>query len=206
MKNTNHCPVCGAEQIQPTPFCRKCGADVRAVQMALDKPDIVTGAAGRDEILRAIADKIRRLPADKDLGETVKEILPKVEEVLESPEEKRLRQIRNGIGYLSVGLGIAIYFILRELFFNEGSLALAAAIVASTVGLGAIINGVFFSIPRNQQKKTLAELGFTVDAPTHAGDPRTTRKSLAESAAQPMAGVTDETTRQLASEPQPDRQ
>ncbi|MGH9835605.1 MAG: hypothetical protein ACREBD_23650 [Blastocatellia bacterium] len=204
MKSINHCPVCGVEQAQSTPYCRKCGADVRAVQMALDKPDIVTGAAGRDEILRAIADKIRRLPADKDLGETVKEILPKIEEVLESPEEKRLRHIRNGINYLSVGIGIAIYFILRELFFNDGSLALAAAIVASTVGLGTVVNGVFFSIPRNQQKKTLAELGFTVDEPAHAGDPRTTRKSLTESAAQPAVGVTEETTRQLSSEPQPD--
>ncbi len=80
MKNINHCPVCGAEQAQPTPYCRKCGADIRAIQMALDKPDIVSGAAGRDEILRAIADKIRRLPADKDLGEAVKEILPMIED------------------------------------------------------------------------------------------------------------------------------
>src|SRR5262245_11133393 len=159
MASLRHCPACGADIPKPTPYCRKCGADVRAVQMALDKPDIVTGAAGRDEILRAIADKIRRMPADKDLGETVKEILPKVEEVLESPEEKRLRHIRNGVNYLAVGLGIALYFIARELFFNEGSLALAAAIVASMIGLGAIVNGVFFSIPRNQQKKTLAELG-----------------------------------------------
>src|SRR5262245_12921317 len=125
MKRIHHCPVCGAEQTQPTPFCRKCGADVRAVQMALDIPDIVTGAAGRDEILRAIADQIRRLPADRSLDETVKKILPKVEEILESPEEKRLRHIRNGMSYLSIGLGIGIYFILREQLFSEGSLALA---------------------------------------------------------------------------------
>ncbi len=201
MKRINHCPVCGAEQTQPTPFCRKCGADVRAVQMALDKPDIVTGATGRDEVLRAIADRIRYLPAGEDLSETVKEILPKVEEVLESPEEKRLRHIRSGVNYLTIGLGIALYFTLREVLLNEGSLVLAAAIVVLMVGLGYVINGAFFSIPRNQQKKTLADLGFRADEPSHASDHRTTQKSLSESASQSPVAVTEETTRHLAESP-----
>jgi len=158
MASMKHCPVCGAGIPQPTPYCRKCGADIRSVQMALDKPDITTGAAGRDEVLRAISDKVREMKPDEDFSASVKEILSEIEETLQSPEEKRLKEIRDGVGYFSIGLGVALYFLLREAFLSEGSIVLAAAIVALTVGLGYIVNGVFFSIPDNQRKKALMEL------------------------------------------------
>ena len=59
MNEMKHCPTCGAEQLQRTPFCRKCGADLRGIPIALAQPEIVTGASGRDEVLRAIAAKIK---------------------------------------------------------------------------------------------------------------------------------------------------
>jgi hypothetical protein len=174
--------------------------------MALNNPDLMTGAAGRDEILRAIADRIRHLPADANLGVNINQILPQVENVLESPEEKSLKHIRYGVGFFTFGLGIAIYFLLRELFLSEGNLVLAAAIVASIVGLGGVINGMFFSTPRNQQKKTLAEFGFPVDAPSHAAGHRATGKAMGEPAPQPTVAVTEGTTRQLSSGSQSDGQ
>ena len=201
MPSIKHCPACGADIPQPTPYCRKCGADIRAVQMALDKPDITTGAAGRDEVLRAIADKVREMKTDEKLNDSVKEILSEVEKLLQSPEEKRLKQIRDGIGYFSIGLGVALYFLLRESFLDEGSLVLAAAIVALTVGLAHIVNGVFFSIPSNQRKRGLTELRAGANEDFVTNDQRTTRQSLTELSAHPSPSVTEVTTRELQIEP-----
>lgn len=205
MASMKHCPACGADIPQPTPYCRKCGEDVRAVQMALDKPDIATGAAGRDEVLRAIADKVREMKTDEGFKDSVKEILSEVEGILQSPEEKRLKQIRDGVGYFSIGLGVALYFLLREAFLNEGSIVLAAAIVALMVGLGHIVNGAFLSIPGNQRKRASMELRAGANEAFATNDQRTTQKSLTELSSQPSLSVTDETTRQLQTEPRTER-
>jgi hypothetical protein len=205
MKVMNHCPACGAAQIQPTPFCRKCGADVRAVQLALDKPDILTGAAGRDEVLRAIADRFRQLRVDDEWADHVEEVLTKVEKTLETPEEKRLREIREGVNWFAIGLGLALYFVLRETVFANGSWVLLGALVALTLGLGSLINGLFFTIPRGQQKSKLAELGASASEPLPAAEPRTTDKLLAAASIQPSVAVTEETTRHLVAEPRTDK-
>jgi len=209
MASMKHCPACGADIPQPAPYCRKCGVDVRAVQMALDKPDIATGAAGRDEVLRAIADKVREMRIDEDFNDSVKEILSEVEQILQSPEEKRLKQIRDGVHYFSLGLGIALYFLLREVFLTEGSIVLAAAIVALTVGLGYIINGAFFSIPGNQRKRASTEMRAGANEAFATNDQRTTQKPLTELSSQPSLqpslSVADETTRQLQPEPRAER-
>ncbi|HKQ74202.1 MAG TPA: hypothetical protein VJ810_10920 [Blastocatellia bacterium] len=206
MPSIKHCPACGADIHQPTLYCRRCGADIRAVQMALDKPDITTGAAGRDEVLRAIADKVREMKTDEAFNDSGKEILSEVEKLLQSPEEKRLKQIRDGIGYLSIGLGIALYYLLREVFLNEGSLVLGAAIVALMVGLAHIINGVFFSIAGDQRKRNLAELRAGANEPIAPNDQRTTQKSLADLSDQASPSVTEGTTRELQIEPRAERQ
>jgi len=201
-----HCPACGADIPQPTPYCRKCGADIRAVQMALDRPDFTTGAAGRDEVLRAIADKVREMKTDEEFSDSVEEILSEVKKLLRSPEEKRLKQIRDGIGYFSFGLGIALYFLMREVFFSEGSLVLGVAFVALTVGLGHIVNGIFFSISGDQRKGGLSEPHAGANQASVTNDQRTTQKSLTELSAQPSSSVTEVTTRELQTEPRAERQ
>lgn len=205
MKVMSHCPVCGATRIQPTPFCRKCGADVRAVQLALDKPDLVSGAAGRDEVLRAIADRFRQLKVDDEWADHVEEVLTEVEKTLETPEEKRLREIREGVNWFAIGLGLALYFVLRETVLTNGSWVLLGALVALMLGLGSLINGLFFTIPRGQQKSKLAELGAGANEPLPTPEPRTTDKLLAASSIQPSVAVTEDTTRRLVAEPQTDK-
>jgi len=91
MASMKNCPACGADIPQPTPYCRKCGADIRSVQMALDKPDIATGAAGRDEVLRAIADKVREMKPDEDFSDSVKEILSEIEKTLQCKRSRARR-------------------------------------------------------------------------------------------------------------------
>lgn len=61
------CPSCGSEERQVSQFCRACGTDLRAVRATLEKPDAITASAvsARDEIRRAIADRIRELEGYK---------------------------------------------------------------------------------------------------------------------------------------------
>ncbi|MDQ3749938.1 MAG: zinc ribbon domain-containing protein, partial [Acidobacteriota bacterium] len=101
------CPSCGLEERQLNQFCRACGADLRPVRNALERPDNITqsAASARDEIGRAVAAKIREFKSAKELAEVAEEVLPEIEKFLESPEEKRLRRIRNGMMVASIGLG-----------------------------------------------------------------------------------------------------
>jgi hypothetical protein len=72
------------------------------------------------------------------------------------------------------------------------------------LGLGSVINGLCFTIPRHQQKSKLAELAAGARAPLSTAEPRTTDKLLAAASAQPTVAVTEETTRRLVVKPQTD--
>ena len=143
-----YCPNCAAEENQPKQFCRNCGTDLRGVRSALEKPDTLTasGASARNEIGRAVALKINELETSRDLSRVAENVLPQISKFLESPEEKRLRGIRNGVINAAVGLGIFL------LFGIVGKAALLfpalAGIIPFLIGLGLIINGFYFTIPR----------------------------------------------------------
>ena len=75
------CPGCGAEDHQASQFCRACGSDLRAVRMSLERPDSITASAvtAREEIGRAIADKIREVDDSRELKRVAEDVLPQVE-------------------------------------------------------------------------------------------------------------------------------
>jgi hypothetical protein len=139
------CPSCGFEDHQPNQFCRACGTDLRNVRFALEKPDKITASAvfARDEIGRAIADKIREMNSAKELEKVAEDVLPQIEKFLESPEQRRLRA---GIVTSAVGLGVALTFLLVSL--KEDTIFLAGlGLITFFIGLGIIINGLLFTIP-----------------------------------------------------------
>ncbi|HXF38458.1 MAG TPA: zinc ribbon domain-containing protein, partial [Blastocatellia bacterium] len=93
------CPNCGSEERQVSQFCRACGTDLRVVRVSMEKPDAITASAAsaRDEIGRAIADRIRELETGDDLKRVAEDVLPQIEKFLESPQQRRLRGIRTGV-------------------------------------------------------------------------------------------------------------
>src|SRR5215469_9928042 len=116
------CPYCAAEDRDHSQFCRSCGAELHLVRTAVQRPDSITNSSisAREEIGRAIADRIREIKKDGDLRHVVEDVLPKIEKFLESPEERRMRQFREGVICAAVGLAVILSFFLLGPFTNTG--------------------------------------------------------------------------------------
>jgi len=150
------CPSCGSEERQATQFCRACGTDLRAVRVSIERPDSITASAvsAREEIGRAIADKIREVEDAHDLKRVAEDVLPQIEKFLESPEEKRLRRMRAGVITAASGFGACVMgLVLAAIIYGDvgKSLTIGGAglgFLIFLVGLGLVLNGVLFTQPR----------------------------------------------------------
>ncbi len=145
-----YCPSCGSDERQLSQFCRACGTDLRIVRNSLENPDAVTQSAisAREQIGMAVADKIRQMSSAKDLERVAEDVLPHFEKFLESPEEKRLRRIRSGIVTAAIGLGASIVVIVMALDKPEIFPYITPALITFLVGIGVIVNGLIFTLPR----------------------------------------------------------
>ncbi|HEY0761949.1 MAG TPA: zinc ribbon domain-containing protein [Pyrinomonadaceae bacterium] len=147
-----YCPSCGSEERQLSQFCRACGTDLRIVRNSLENPDAVTQSAisAREHIGMAVADKIRQMSTAKELERVAEDVLPHFEKFLESPEEKRLRRIRAGIVTSAIGLGATIVVFIMAMDKVDLIPFIAPALVTFLVGLGVILNGLLFTVPRKE--------------------------------------------------------
>src|ERR1041385_1057161 len=111
------CPSCGSEERQASQYCRACGTDLRPVRVSLGRPDSVTVSAvsAREDIGRAVADRIREVEDARELKKIAEDVLPQIEKFLESYEEKRLRRMRAGVVVASIGIGAtALMFLMAS--------------------------------------------------------------------------------------------
>lgn len=150
-----YCPTCGSEERQLSQYCRACGTDLRSVRISLERPDTITASAvsAREQISTALADKIRQMESSHDLKRVAEDVLPQLEKFLESPEEKRLRRVRTGVVTAAVGLGATLVIFLASLEAHDLIPFIALGLIAFLIGLGILINGLVFTIPR----KTVAD-------------------------------------------------
>jgi hypothetical protein len=159
-KKTNmFCPGCGSEQHGQ--YCRSCGTDLRLIRTALDKSDATAAPinSARDEIGRAIADKIREVKSTKELSKVVEDVLPGVEKFFETPEEKRLRRIRAGTVVAAIGLGVVLIFLALGEITREKAVLFFISIGLATmlIGLGLMFNGWLFTNPNRRGKEKASE-------------------------------------------------
>jgi hypothetical protein len=147
-----YCPSCGSEERQLSQFCRACGTDLRVVRNSLENPDVITQSAisAREHIGMAVADKIRQMKSAKDLERVAEDVLPQFEKFLESPEERRLRRIRAGVITAAIGLGASLVVLLMALDKGEIFPFVTPALVTFLVGIGIVINGLLFTLPRKR--------------------------------------------------------
>jgi hypothetical protein len=204
------CPACGLKEERPVQFCRACGADLRAVRDTLRQaePPDPSLAAAREELTRAIAAKIKE-------GEwwQVGSLSPEVEKLFESPrerrerlrregEERRLARLRAGTYTAATGIGLAVVFAIFCTMNERAFLLIGPSLFVFLIGLGVIVNGLFFTLPGEPRRAapgggrpTLAPDVSTgqLDAPPRA--------ELPDASSFAPASVTEQTTRNLRPEP-----
>jgi hypothetical protein len=153
-----YCPTCGSEERQPSQYCRACGTDMRGVRLSLERPDSITASAvsAREQISQAMAEKIRQMEPD-DLKRVAEDVLPQIEKFLESPEEKRLRRVRAGVVTAATGIGAALLIFLLSVGAHDLIPFISLGVITFLIGLGMIINGLAFTIPRKALLDRTAE-------------------------------------------------
>lgn len=188
-----YCPTCGSEERQPSQFCRGCGTDMRAVRLTLERPDAVTESAvlARDQIGRAVADKIRTTKSAGQLKKVAEEVLPEIEKFLESPMERRLRRLRTGVVVSFIGIGAAFGGVLASLVEQDLFVMIIPGMIMLFIGLAIILNGLLLTIPRKQLG---ASSNDAVD-PVPFVPPASTTST--EQADRVLTSVTEHTTHQL---------
>lgn len=210
------CPSCGSEERQASQFCRACGTDLRPVRVSLERPDSITASAvsAREEIGRAVAAKIREVQDARELKKVAEDVLPEIEKFLESPEEKRMRRIRSGVVVAATGLGGTVFIALMSAFMRgpdaETFLGLAGLGVACfLIGLGLIINALFFTRPRKQledhssdaRSQNVLDSGYVSPQLRSAVEAQNSiRAQTTSNLKQPPESVTEHTTLHLKSE------
>jgi hypothetical protein len=121
----------------------------------MERPDSITASAvtAREEIGRAVAQKIREVDDARDLKRVAEDVLPQIEKFLESYEEKRLRRVRAGVITGASGLGAVILGLIMSaaLIGPDAEKALTVCglgAIAFAIGLGLVLNGLLFTRPR----------------------------------------------------------
>jgi hypothetical protein len=199
------CPSCGSEERQASQFCRACGVDMRAVRLSVERPDSITASAvsARDEIGRAVAERIRSVKDAVELKIVTDSVLPQVEKFLESPEEKRLRRVRVGTIISACGLGAGTLGLIMSAVLTGPDLEAALwigglGITAFTLGLGFVLNGLLFTKPlkardnRSLDAKMQNLLDASYQPPASISDARAPTTSNLKNVAGPS--VTEHTT------------
>ncbi len=198
------CPSCGSEERQVSQFCRACGTDLRAVRATLERPDAITASAvsARDEIGHAIADRIRELETGSDLKQVAEDVLPQIEKFLESPEERRLRGIRQGVVTSAIGLGATVFFLVWGLNEKDMFFLMGLGVTAFLIGLGLIVNALLFTVPKQYVPDHSLEGGKRdlIDSPPERIRLARTELSTADPLT-PPASVTEQTTHHLTDSP-----
>ncbi len=192
------CPHCGIDEQQPKQFCRACGADLRVVRTALHHTDDFSASAisAREEIGHAFALKIKELQSVKDLKKIAEDTLPQIEKFLESPEEKRLRRLRTGVSTATIGLAAIMMGLLLGGITHDREWGVLGAIgfVPLLVGLGIVVNGLFFSAPRKRGKEAFAAAAFVQSlSPAKI----ITNELPTSEITSPATSITDHTTHKL---------
>jgi len=200
-----YCPTCGSEERQLSQYCRACGTDLRVVRRGLEQPDTITASAvsAREQISQVMAEKIRQMESASDLRRVAEDVLPQIEKFLESPEEKRLRRVRAGVITAAAGFGAALLIFLVGAGLGAHDLIpfSALGLIAFLVGLGMVINGLVFTVPR----KTLANRSVDAESQRRleaAGQGAAQQLSSTNDLSSgdriaPRSSVTEHTTHQL---------
>ena len=196
-------------------YCRACGTDLRPVRTTLERPDSITASAvsAREEIGRAVADKIREVEDASDLRRVAEDVLPQIEKFLESYEEKRLRRVRAGVIVAASGIGTCILGLVMSAVLHGGDAESALMIVglgaiAFVIGFGLLLNGLLFTRPRkglednssDARSQNLLDAGYAAPQLRASGEPSFRAQTTSNLSQASGSSVTEHTTHHLKPE------
>jgi hypothetical protein len=146
------------------------------VRRGLERPDTITASAvsAREQISKVMAEKIRQLESADDLKKVAEDVLPEIEKFLESPEEKRLRRVRDGVVLAAIGLGATLLLFLMSLKDHDLMPFISLGVITFLIGIGLVINGLAFTVPRRElndrsnEAESQRELESRIQAATSA--------------------------------------
>ncbi|MFN2531400.1 MAG: hypothetical protein ABR555_08895 [Pyrinomonadaceae bacterium] len=198
-----YCPSCGSEERQLSQFCRACGTDLRVVRTTLERPDEITASAisAREQISRVITAKIAQMESSHDLETIAEDVLPQLEKFMESPEERRLRRIRAGVITASVGFALTLVTVAIAADKSDFAPFIAPGLVAFLIGLGLVINGLLFTMPRKRLPGSRRDRAdqHALDLSTEISKKSSKTNDLESGMRQPGTSVTEHTTHHLLS-------
>ncbi len=185
--------------------------------MSIERPDSMTAVAvsAREEIGRAVADKIREVEDSRDLKRVAEDVLPQIEKFLESYEEKRLRRVRAGVIVAASGfgtgiLGLIMSAVLRGQDAESALIVVGLGAIAFAIGLGLVLNGMLFTRPRkgledrssDARSQNLLDAGYAPQQLRSSGEAPPTFRSPTTSNLSQTTGssVTEHTTHHLKSD------
>ena len=210
------CPGCGSEERQMSQYCRSCGTDLRIVRVSLERPDSITASAAsaREEIGRAVAQKIREVEDARDLHRVAEDVLPQIEKFLESYEEKRLRRVRAGVitaasGFGTSLLGLVMSALLRPADTEAAVFVFGLGAIAFAIGLSLVLNGLLFTRPRkglenrssDARSQNLLDTGYAPSQLTSTdAAPLSRSQTTSDLVRAPGSSITEHTTHHLKSD------
>lgn len=198
-------------------YCRACGTDLRTVRTSLEHPDSITASAvsAREDIGRAVADKIREVEDTQDLKRVAEDVLPQIEKFLESYEEKRLRRVRAGVIVAASGFGTGILGLIMSAVLHGGDAESALILVglgaiAFAIGIALVLNGMMFTRPRkgledlssDARSQNLLDAGYAAPQLRSGAEAQPSFRSQTTSnlAQTPGSSITEHTTHHLKPE------
>lgn len=187
------CPQCGTNQGDDLKFCKSCGANLSAVRQAVTAPEPQTKTEWTNTWVRYQREM---------------EMLKQERKNRESPEEKRITEIKAGVitSCAGIGLMVFLYFLMHGIIAGGqvpfgaaqilGSIWIAG-LIPFLVGIAILINGVFVSkklveLKKLQEKETERRLASVRDTSDELSPPADWHESGSH-----RPSVTEHTTRQL---------
>jgi hypothetical protein len=116
-------------------------------------------------------------------------------------EQQRMKLLRGGTITASVGLGLILVFLLLSLAQANALFLVGPSLIVFLIGLGIIINGIYFTIPRQPKQESPMMMEGPAKSGLLAGNTDATN-SLAPRARPifPSSSISEQTTRNLTGE------
>lgn len=212
-----NCPKCAQENPEGTRFCRKCGATLDYIDPARANTNIVNSRMdelpiSRERVARTLLNRIESYdPKTADNSSLtrifgvgpandVHHLIEVLNQLLETPGERRHKRLRDGIITACSGLGIALFLRIflsplgHAIPYEMGLLlrsVWAVGLVPLFVGLGLILSAFFTpenrGLPADPSQETAPHL-----QPKMVDSPPSAFQKIVDG-----ASVTDQTTTQL---------